>query len=104
MLTENTGLSYSWAVKECAFWVKTCKDASPLPDVFLGTLSCLESISMIKCVSIALSDIEGDGTIVCVLLYFRPTGSPGYFWLSQETDSVVPRKVAASAAGLSFFS
>ena len=75
MLAENTRLSCSWTVEECAFWVKTCEDASLLPDIFLGALPCPGSTGVEKCVSIALSDIEGGSTIVCVLLYFRPTGS-----------------------------
>lgn len=73
MLVENTGLFYSWAVEKCAFWVKIYKDASLLPDVFLGILSCLKSTGIAKCVSIALLDIEKDGTIACMLLLFQLT-------------------------------
>ena len=103
VLVENTGLFCSWTVKECAFWVKTHKDASLLPDMFLGTSSCSKSTGMEKCISIALSDVEGNGTIVCILFHFRPTSSSGYLWPSQETDSVALCKVFASAAGLSSF-
>ena len=82
VLAKNMKLSYSWAVEECAFWVKTREDASPLPDVFLGALSCSRSTGVAKCVSIALSDVKKDDIIVCVLLYFRPTGSSGCLRLS----------------------
>ena len=104
VLAENTRLSCFWVVEECVFWVKTRNDASSLPDIFLDALSCLGSTGVAKCVSIALSDIEGDSTIVCILLYFWPTGSPGYLRLSWKTDSVAPCKVSAHAAGLFFFS
>ena len=82
MLAGNTGLFYSWMVEECVFWVKTRKDAPPLPDVFLGALSCPESTGIKKCISIALSDIEGDNMIVCILLHFWSIGSLGCLWLS----------------------
>lgn len=104
VLAENTGLSCFWVVEECAFRVKTCEDAFSLPDMFLGTLSCPRSISVAKCVNIALSDIEEDDTVVCILLYFWPTGSPECFRLSRQTDLVVPRRVSANTAGSSFFS
>ena len=82
MLTENTGFSCFSIVEECAFWVKTRKDASLLPDVFLGALPCLEFTGVAKCVSIALLDVEGNSTIVCILLHFRLIGSSGCFRLS----------------------
>ena len=82
VLAENTGLFCFWVVKEYAFWVKTRKDASSLPDMFLDTLPYLGSTGVAKCVSITLLVVERDSTIICVLLYFRPTGSPRYLWLS----------------------
>ena len=91
-------------MEEYAFWVKTHEDTSLLLDLFLGALPHLESTSVEKCINIALSDVEGDGTIVCILLHFWPTGSLGNLWLSQETDSVALCKVLASAVGLFFFS
>ena len=86
------------------FWIKTCKDVLLLLDVFLGALLYLRSTGVEKYVGIALLDVERDGTIVCVLLHFQPTDSLGCLWLSQETDSMVPRRVFASAAGLFSFS
>ena len=103
VLAGNTGLSCSWVVEKYAFWVKTREDVSPLPDIFLGASPCPRSTGMAKCVSIALSDIERDDTIVCILLHFWPTGSSGCLQLSQKTDSVVPCRILANAASLFSF-
>lgn len=72
--------------------------------MFLGTLPCPRFTGVEKYVSIVLSDVEEDNIIVCVLLYFRPTGSLGCLRLNKEIDSVVPRRVFVSAASSSFFS
>ena len=82
VLAGNMEPFYSWAVEECAFWIKTRKDALLLPDMFLNALLCLGSTGIEKCISIALSDVEGDNTIVCILFHFWPTGSPRCLWLS----------------------
>ena len=72
--------------------------------MFLSASLCSESIGVAKYVSIALSDIEGDDIIVCILLHFWPTGSSEYLWLIQKIDSVAPCKVSVNAADLFSFS